>query len=189
MGGSLSANEDLQKLVEEIAEALSIDVFIETGTHRGDTAMWAASRFRDVYTIEKSMKGYLAMQHVAEEAGVENLVALWGDSGSLLPDLLSLVKEGPILFWLDAHDGKHRPPIREELDAIAQHPYNHVIFIDDARLFGRQGLEGWPTLEEIGCRLEDSIVMLVRDAIVAYPPQYEQLLRPIIFSVPGATGL
>jgi hypothetical protein len=81
---------------------------------------------------------------------------IFGDSGEVLPNILARIKQ-PCLFWLDGHwtggpikaaRGKLETPIRQELHHIFQHSVkDHVILIDDARLF--VGENDYPTLEQL----------------------------------------
>ena len=67
-----------QELIEQLAEHLTIPLFIETGTYRGDTAYWASKHFAHVATIENA-------QELFEEASrkyqfVQNINFVYGDS-------------------------------------------------------------------------------------------------------------
>jgi hypothetical protein len=72
----------------------------------------------------------------------------------VLVDVLKTLDQ-PGLFWLDGHyssgptaKGELDTPIRKELDLIFHHPLkNHVILIDDARLF--IGANDYPSIEEV----------------------------------------
>ena len=72
----------------------------------------------------------------------------------LMPTVLSALKE-PAVFWLDAHYsgdttalGPQETPVMEELRHVLAHGVtNHVVLIDDVRLF--TGLQSWPRFEEI----------------------------------------
>jgi hypothetical protein len=64
------------------------------------------------------------------------------------------------LFWLDGHysggataRGHKDCPVLEELDAIFNSPFEHVIYIDDARLF--TGKDDYPTLEALKAYVHD----------------------------------
>ncbi len=150
----------LNKLVEFCASKLGIDVFVETGTFRGESAGWASSRFRRVITIEASA----ALHEQARTAAtVSNIEFVCGDSEDILADLLASVRE-PKLVWLDAHwcgDGDHlaagqdrQCPLLKELGALAQSPSNDVILIDDFHMFGLPPpapfyLDQWPDMEAL----------------------------------------
>ena len=92
------------------------------------------------------------------------------------------------MFWLDAHwcgEGQHDAallgdecPLREELDAINNHPFagQHLILIDDARLF----IDGpppphdpkqWPGITEVTRALArfPREIWMEQDVIVARP--------------------
>lgn len=83
-----------------------------------------------------------------------------GDSGLILKGIISSINE-PILFWLDAHyskantaQGNKDTPIIQELETIISHGVkNHVILIDDARLFN--GTCDYPTINEIDALLKE----------------------------------
>ena len=84
-----------------------------------------------------------------------------GDSGEILPELLNNINE-PILFWLDGHysagntsKGSLNTPIIKELVTIFQHPIKqHIILIDDARLFN--GADDYPTSVEVSTIAENT---------------------------------
>ena len=110
------------------------------------------NRFRKIYSIELGDKLYEnAKRKFRRDKHVE---LLKGDSGIVLPELLTRIKE-PALFWLDAHysqgetaRGEIDTPIERELEAVLNHTIkNHVIMIDDARCF--TGKDGYPTVENI----------------------------------------
>ena len=72
-----------------------------------------------------------------------------GDSGKVLKDIVKEISE-PILFWLDGHYSSEffigdeyfvtaksdlNTPVEEELRTILASRRDHIILIDDARLF------------------------------------------------------
>ncbi|MCZ7616643.1 MAG: hypothetical protein M5T52_24530 [Ignavibacteriaceae bacterium] len=76
-----------------------------------------------------------------------------GDSGKLLKQLVAKISD-PAIFWLDGHysgfetaKGDIETPIKQELGAILNSELNHIILIDDARLF--IGQNDYPTIEEL----------------------------------------
>ena len=77
-----------------------------------------------------------------------------GDSGEVIVEILKQIHE-PVLFWLDGHYSGNgtalaelQTPIYKELKGILEHHIkNHVILIDDARLF--VGHDDYPTMEEL----------------------------------------
>jgi len=142
-----------QQLIRDLARRCGIKVLVETGTYGGSTIAASLGVFARLYSIELS-----AGLHAAARCRF----ALWrkvklyqGDSARELPKVLEELRE-PALFWLDAHySGQDTAradsdtPVAQELQMIARHPVrDHVILIDDARLF--DGKNGYPTLEH--CR-------------------------------------
>ena len=108
-------------------------------------------RFEKIYSIELNdeLYGKAKERFVSDK----NVTLLHGDSGEVLPMLLSNITE-PVLFWLDGHysagitsKGNLNTPIVKELRAICEDSTKHVILIDDARLF--VGKEDYPTYDEI----------------------------------------
>jgi hypothetical protein len=87
-------------------------------------------------------------------ASVPHVRVTLGDSGLILSTLLANIRE-QCLFWLDGHfcgpgtgGIDNGIPIVKELHAIGAHGRNdHVILIDDARLFN--GQNGYPAVYQI----------------------------------------
>ncbi len=127
-------------------------VFVETGTYLGKTALAVSPHFRECYTIEYDKSLY--ERALVSFAGRANITAYHGDSGEVIGLILKILKE-PALFWLDAHycggttariSSDKFTPIEQELKQIFAHPIkNHLILIDDAREF--LGRKGYPTLQ------------------------------------------
>lgn len=117
----------------------NVETLVETGTYYGATAEWAADHFSQVKTIEFSAPIY--QETSAKYSHRTNIEFLFGDSRQQLAELLRQLDE-PILLWLDAHwcsfgsYGKtDQCPLLDELDIIMASPFEHIILIDDARLF------------------------------------------------------
>lgn len=129
-------------------------VFIETGTYRAETTIAMAPYFTKVISIELDPALAATAQQVF--ANSKNVQVLHGDSGLLLPGVISEIKER-CLFWLDGHNcgagtGMSKDfgptPIVREMQTIFAHPIrDHVIIIDDQRYF--TGEWGYPTLENL----------------------------------------
>lgn len=141
-----------QLIVKEYARRFSIQILVETGTYLGDMIHSAKDTFRNLISIELDQA--LFDQARRRFAKFERICMIHGDSGEVFPEILADLKE-PCLFWLDAHyslgitaKGKVETPILRELHHIVNHPIrDHVILIDDARLF--VGRNSYPTLEEL----------------------------------------
>ena len=148
----------LDRLAEFCAHGLGIEVFVETGTFRGESAAWAAERFREVVTIERDPKLYASAR---DNAVHRNIVFHCGHSPTLLPGIAAL--PNPKLFWLDAHwcgalgDSSgvdDQCPVIGELSALRSGTADDVIMIDDFHMFATPPpqpfrAELWPSLAEL----------------------------------------
>jgi len=147
-----------QGRIKTLARQMGLKTFIETGTYTGDMVEVARSLFSSVHSIE--IDAHLFADAKSRFANDKRVTIHNGDSGLLLPEILSRIYQG-CLFWLDGHFsgfGTGRAaldtPIRQELLAILTHRCEtHVILIDDARCF--TGENGYPTLEELGALIRN----------------------------------
>lgn len=178
-------------LALHLKSALDIETFVETGTYKGGTALWAAQHFRHVYTIEGFRPRFDAVTR-AHAGQHPNLTFIFGDSRHYLARVLGDIEERTML-WLDAHwcgEGAHDSngdecPLVEELMAVNNHPLmsQHVILIDDARLFLKppgypHDPAQWPTYAEVETLLlaAPRYVKVIDDVIVAVPANSRKLL-------------
>lgn len=129
------------------------NIFIETGSAQGDTAAWASNVFRKVVTIEWLEDNYKScIQRFWDQPDV---LVIHGDSAAWMTDIEYKVREDAVWLldahWVEDEEEKIAPsgvtPILSELKAILRSDLNHIICIDDARLFGY--LNDYPKLEEI----------------------------------------
>jgi hypothetical protein len=141
-----------QAVLRDVARSHRLRFFVETGTYLGDTVAALAGEFEALVTIE--LDPGLHERARQRFAGVDRVVCLRGDSGSLLPQIMERVA-APTLFWLDAHysgpgtaRGEIDTPILAELRTILRHPSRgHVVLVDDARLFGMD--PAYPTVRQV----------------------------------------
>ena len=141
-----------QRIIIAYARRFGLTTLVESGTYLGDMVADVRPRFARIYSIELARD--LADRARARFAGDNAVVILCGDSAQVLPPLLKQIHK-PCLFWLDGHYsggitalGNGITPIARELEAILDDSVtNHVILIDDARLFN--GEDGYPRLEDI----------------------------------------
>jgi hypothetical protein len=142
-----------QQVILAFTKTFKYDVFVETGTYLGAMIWTVLKDFKKIYTVELSTS--LHKRAVAMFRKYPHVHCLQGDSGVVLHQLVPSINEGAI-FWLDGHYsggitalGDQVCPIYNELDAIIAHDrYDHLILIDDARLF-MNGEQGYPSLEEV----------------------------------------
>lgn len=138
-----------QKLLLEYKQKYNLNTLIETGTCYGHTIDALKRNFQKIISIEISQSLFeLAKQKFKN---IKNISLFLGDSGEMLPTILKDIQE-PCLFWLDGHysdgptsKGELNTPIFKEIDAVYKSRTDHVILIDDARLFN--GEDDYPTLE------------------------------------------
>lgn len=164
-----------QIFIKKIAKKYGIKTLIETGTFLGDTVNASKKYFNHIYTIELDNK--LHQQAVHRFKRYSHISCLLGDSSKVLPEILNNINE-PCLFWLDGHfsggitaKGELNTPVNKELETIFSHQVKeHVILIDDARLF--TGENDYPQIHELksivvekwNCnfQVENDIILIIR---------------------------
>lgn len=128
--------------------------FIETGSYLGETIQKAINcGFEKIYSIELAKFYY---EHCIKKFKDNvNVEIIFGNSGDVLDKIISkLEKRGT--FWLDGHysggqtaKGKKKCPIIEELEQIKKSTIkNHILLIDDVRLFGKKEHD-FTTIDEV----------------------------------------
>jgi hypothetical protein len=166
-----------QRVVREYARRYGVRVLIETGTHDGEMDFNLKNQFTRIVTIELSPEYHA--RAVRRFARFPHIECLRGDSGTLLPSVLAQITE-PCLFWLDAHysagrtaKGDVETPISTEVDAVLSHSVrNHVLLIDDARLF--DGTHDYPmvaSLQEKVFEVRPDMSFSVEDDIIRITPK------------------
>ncbi len=110
---------------------------------------------------------------------------IFGDSKSVLPEILARLGDQPAMFWLDGHwsggetaGQEDECPVLAELEILSKRSGN-IILIDDARLFmsapaAPHDIAQWPTLLEIAETL-----------LRRQPRPYVQVIDDVIFIVPN----
>ena len=169
-----------RKILRSYGEQHGLKVFIETGTANGDTPAALMRYFEQLHTIEVGEDQYKAAVRRFRDSNVR---CYHGDSGQILPEILTEIGDQRALLWLDGHYcGGDRAdkdtPILEELEAIFSTGVDHVILIDDARLFEgmtHYGEHDWPHIDQI------------RDLAESHGYSYE-CADDIIRLTPGADG-
>jgi len=169
-----------QLAVKKYAAAFGLRVLVETGTYHGEMVEAMCKVFDRLYSIEIDQGLYEeALDAFARFAHIR---IIKGDSGEVLPSILSEVKQ-PCLFWLDGHysgpetgKGPLDTPVAKELQHIFLHPIrDHVILIDDARDFTGEG--DYPSLEEL------------RKFVLGFRPGWSFVLKDDIIRIhPSETG-
>ena len=130
----------------------NITTFVETGTYLGDTVEFFRRKCVSIFSIE--LNESFARDGQRRFRAHRHIEILHGDSGVVLGKVLQRLN-GPALFWLDGHYSGGQTafadiatPIMAELDTIfSREVRNHIILIDDARLFN--GTDGYPKLDAL----------------------------------------
>jgi len=134
-------------LLLHYASEYGIDTLVETGTAVADTITHVYDSFRRIISFELS-KDYFdvacrATQHL-DNVELHNTSSASDEFRSVVDSL-----DAPALFYLDAHFSgtgtgmdfnlkTPTVPVREELEVLVGSEIDHVIVIDDARLFAGQ---------------------------------------------------
>ena len=139
-----------RRVIEAYLDSYHLRQFVETGTYLGDTLSCIARRGNvECTSVELADEYYEAAKKRFPSNA--NVTLIQGDSGAVLPIVVSALKESA-LFWLDGHysggntaQGRADTPVSSELRAILDSAIKtHVILIDDARCF--DGTHSYPEL-------------------------------------------
>jgi hypothetical protein len=132
------------EVIEHYQAVSGYTTLIETGTFRGDMVEAQRENFKRIYSIELSHK--LWETAARRFKSYDHITIVEGDSGKMLGGIISQLTS-PAIFWLDGHysagetaKGDTECPIFEEISAIlVNDKFNHILLVDDARLFNGQG--------------------------------------------------
>jgi hypothetical protein len=166
-------------IVRDYARRYGLRVLVETGTYLGDMVWAMRDQFDEIHSIEldpelyrRAQTRFLKRSHVHVHLG---------DSAVVLSDIAATLRK-PALFWLDGHysggitaKGPTETPIEGELTSLlAASAPDHVILIDDARLF--TGEADYPRIGELERRVaatKPSLHLSVKDDVIRIVPQLE----------------
>jgi hypothetical protein len=163
-----------QKTIKEYQEKFKYSVLVETGTALGEMVDAQKDNFKKIYSIELGVE--LFEKAKKRFKNDKNITIVQGDSGKVLPNVLSEINE-PAIFWLDGHysagvtaKGDTDCPIFDELESIFNSKkFNHVLLIDDARLFNGHG--DYPSIEKLTEFIKNrnsNYQLEVKDDIIRY---------------------
>lgn len=172
--------------------------FVETGTHAGGTASWASRHFDSVVSIEAHEGFYKAARE--KHGGIANLRLVHGNSRTALAPVLEELKT-PAVLWLDAHwssggtfgEGSECP-LLDELRYVNASTPDHLVLIDDARLFlapppPPSRVEEWPDLKAVLQALSPPerprYVAVYEDVIVGVPLAVREPVIQYLQNHPG----
>jgi hypothetical protein len=133
---------------KEFFPANAEDVFIETGTYRGNSLLRALDfGFKELHTVEVSQQRFDGLEKLHPELCENHKIHRYlGSSRDCLASIVLQFKDRNVVFWLDAHyvgmssderDSVSECPILSELQAIADVPWSQsvVVCIDDLNMF------------------------------------------------------
>lgn len=192
--GAISFNID-ELLVKELQSHLPLELFVETGTFRGESLETVNSYFTECISIELSLEYYTAAQK--RFAGIDRIHLLLGDSTELLKEIRSSYEGKSTLFWLDAHwcaaddtAGEiSQCPLLGELAAIGSLDEKSVVLIDDARLFltpppKPHEISCWPDLAQLLQQFselsEKHVPVYYNDILLFIPADLLSKIRPFL---------
>lgn len=163
-GGTLpfEGSEEIAVIMEGLIAKWGIQRFVETGTQRGASALWASRHVANVLTIEAD-KGYF--DEAAKNLVGTGVIQRFGDSADAL-SRIEFIHGERVLFFLDAHGCKvGGTALARELQTIRRAFYKHsirpVIAIHDVQVPDHPEL-GYDKYED--CELS---VQFVLDALSA----------------------
>jgi len=122
-------------IILKVLEALAIDAFVETGTHKGRTCFLIASQTNlPMFSCEVNPK-YMRVARLFLKCFGSRVHLSRGDSVQFLNSLLTQKRFRCPLFYLDAH-WYSKLPLIEELSTILNRVESFTIVIDDFRVAG-----------------------------------------------------
>lgn len=138
-GGPFNGQRIRQKIVEDILSLIDFDCVIETGTFRGSTTLFFASKFDGpIFTCELNHKFFLYSKKrlrlhpkifISELSSVKFLQ--WYFASTRFRDKATF-------FYLDSHWQDHLP-LREELELIHEFSSHFVAMVDDFQVVDDPG--------------------------------------------------
>ena len=168
-------------LILQLKNEYKIDTFVETGTYKGNTAVWAAEHFANIFTVEFSKNIYKQTKERLDK--LQNVRFIYGNSKNILKNIIPELTS-PAFFWLDSHwsggetwGQDEECPLLDEIAEINKSDFSHYIFIDDARLFLSpppfpHNYEHWPTIVEVLASLQAKnpyYIVVIEDVVIAVP--------------------
>ena len=164
-------------MIVDHALEFELRVFVETGTHKGDTvkAMLLSNLFTTIYSVDNNA----ARAHKAKHRfrSFPHIHCAHSDNSVWIPEVLKQIDE-PALFWLNAHAAHEQVQksgtktlLLDEIRAIAAHRTDHVIIVDGARYYDGS-LEDYPGIKQIqellpsnwNCEVDNDIIRIHRHA-------------------------
>lgn len=180
------------RLIQVLKSCLPLDVFVETGTFKGDTIQIVEKQFKHIYSVELSQQYYeIVLKRFSK---TKNLTLLNSSSPDAIASIMPQINNQSTLFWLDAHwcvasntaGESSQCPLLSELEAIKQLNEQSIIIIDDARLFlaappAPHDISNWPSIDSIIKKLyqlsDAHQITVVNDCIIYFPTTISSVIN------------
>lgn len=145
-------------ILQEYARRFPCDVFVETGTFRGNTVSAMSRYFGEIHSIE--LDPVLASRAQRIFKSDQHITIHQGDSAVILEEVLDRIGDKSVMFWLDGHyySGVTKlvadeSPIVGELECIRNSGVDPaVVLIDDVREF--DGTRGYLRIDQLHAHLD-----------------------------------
>jgi len=137
-------HEEKENVVKGYASIHGLKIMVETGVFEGEMINGTHDQFKETHSIEWIKEYY--DNAVNRFNKLKNVNLYHGDSSVLLNDI-NVLKEEKCLIWLDAHDGKQSPVMKELEVIFNMSEIEHVILIDDMRNFDDR--KKYPNISEV----------------------------------------
>lgn len=121
-----------------LKKTYNVPTAVETGTFLGNTTSYLSLLFDQVYTIEIVRDRYESTS--AKLKNFSNVECLLGSSEVVFQDLLPILKNERVLFYLDAHWDDHWPLLDELREISKTHFDNCIIIVDDFKVPNRKDI-------------------------------------------------
>jgi len=129
-------DEYLLRLVDCLISGCNL--FVETGTHRGDTLAYVVHNYPHCYSIGCEPNREYTKEAIAKIKEKENFYIALVTSQEFLPFLgFAEIQDQKNLFWLDAHGHGFDWPLAFEVEFITSHYNKSFILIDDFQVTGK----------------------------------------------------
>lgn len=130
-GGPFNGQTFRQQIFVDLANAVELDLIVETGTYRGTTTEYLRRTAKvPVYTVEHDQRSYgFSKMRFGLRRGIK---VSNSDSRSFLRGLTkkAVLKDKTVFFYLDAHWSKDLP-LAEEIEIVFEGCDRAVVMIDD----------------------------------------------------------
>lgn len=178
---NFTINKDL---VVELKKFLKLDLFVETGTYKGDTLNLVKDLFGTLYSCEIDEKYFQALE--GNFKNFEKIKIFNSTSPLFLSNVKPMYENSSALFWLDAHFMSesqadvdlNKCPLMDELSVIQKINDDSVILVDDARYLTSpppypNDFKNWPDFTSVVRRLfalsEKHDLVVFNDVLVLFP--------------------